>query len=548
MHLLAFLRRESSLSPRPLVSMTLLGALSTMTVLALISYGAATARDGDAGLLAVAAFVVAVGLFVVSQESVMSGTAREAEEIIQRLRARLFEQIRDADYLAVNAIGRAPLHTALAHETQTLSRTVTLLAIAGQQVVTLVFVAGFLAWLSLPAFVIGMAFGGLAVAIHVRRSQTAKVALERAVADEQRVFQGLEHLLNGFKEVRVNSLRARQLVADIAGSSEQARGSKSDAKHRWAVGFTQVQVMFFGLIGLMVFAVPLFDSGFAEVAVQAMTVALFMVGPISAIAQAIPAAAETEAALVRILALEGRLRAVAATHEPENTHPLDGPVREIALAGVAFSYRDADGSPTFTVGPLDASFRAGEIVFVTGGNGSGKSTLLHLLIGLLRPDRGVLSVDGRPLAAGQRQAYRDHIAAVLSDYHLFRRLYGLESVDPAHAEALLRKLEIVDKVAVRDGGLTTIDLSGGQRKRLALMVAELEDKPVLILDEWAADQDPRFRRKFYEAILPGLRRPDRIVVCVTHDERYFGAADRIIDMAEGRIRATRAAGSGSAGN
>ncbi len=511
MRLVDFLRRNASVDPRPLVAMTLIGALSTLIVLALISLGAVEARSHDPGLRMLAIFLAAVGLYVASQNSAMSGAAREAEQIIRRLRARLFDRIETADVATVQAIGRARLYAAMAHETQTLSRTVVILVIAAQQAVSLVLVALFLAWLTLPGFLAVAVLGSLAILIHVRRAGAMAAVTERAIADERALFDGFEHLLGGFKEVRVNARRGRRLIAEIDAASDRVQRTNGAAKRRWGIDFVVVQTMFYALMGLMVFAVPMFDSGFADVALEASTVALFMIGPIATIAQAIPAHAE-------------------------DAQPLDAPIREIALSGASFTYREADGAPGFTVGPLDATFRAGEVVFVTGGNGSGKSTLLRLLTGLLRPDRGVLSVNGVPLAAGCRQAYRDRIAAVLSDYHLFRRLHGLSAVDPARVEALLDILELGDKVGVRDGAFTTVDLSGGQRKRLALLVAMLEDKPVLVLDEWAADQDPHFRRKFYEEILPSLQRPDRTIVCVTHDERYFSAADRVIDMAEGRIR------------
>ncbi len=546
MELLAILRRESAIDPRPLIGLTLLGALSTTIVLALITFGAEAAQKSEGTFYMVVMFLAAVGLFVLSQKAVMASMAREAEEIIRRIRSRLFQAVRLADYIVVDALGRATLHTALAQETQGLSRTVTLLAIAAQQAVTLVLVALFLAWLSLPAFAIAVTFGGLAVVVHIRLSRQMHGTTAQAAADEKKVFEGLEHLLNGFKEVRINSALAAGLLAETIAFSDDVRKTKSRAKFGWAVAFMLIQVMFYCLIGLMVFVVPLFDDGFAKVAVEATTVALFMIGPIATIAQAIPSVDETEAALTRLHVLEDRLTRAAASNEPEDTLPLDEPIREIALRGISFTYREADGSPGFTVGPLDAAFRAGECVFIAGGNGSGKSTMLRLLTGLLRPDGGTMEINGRALLPGQRQAYRDCIATVFSDYHLFRRLYGIGPVDPERAAALLRKFEIEEKVAVRDGGFTTVDLSSGQRKRLALMAAELEDKPILILDEWAADQDPEFRRKFYEEILPGLCRPDRTIICVTHDERYFATADRMIDMSEGRLRAASPHSEGSA--
>jgi putative ATP-binding cassette transporter len=536
MSLRAFLRRESALDPRPLIVATVVGAVSTAAILALITFGAAAAHEGHSSLRMVVMFLAAVGLYVLSQTTVMRATAREAEELIRRLRERLFETVRQSDYTTVDAVGRARLYASLSQETQALSRTIVLLAIAAQQVVTLVFISLFLAWLSVPAFAIEVAFGVLAVLLHVRRARLLEAAKEEAAAKERRVFEGLEHLLNGFKEVKTNAALARHLAAETIAACGEARQTNTGAKYQWALDFTIIQVMFYCLMGLTVFVIPLFDAGFAKVAVQTATVALFMIGPIGTIAQAIPAVSETEAALNRIAAVQDSLKAVASGYEPEDTLPLDQPIDQVALRGATFTYREPDGSPGFTAGPIDFAVHAGECVFVTGGNGSGKSTLLRLLIGLLRPDGGGLEVNGLPLRAGQRQAYRDRIATVLSDYHLFRHLYGVGPVDPERASALLRQFEIDDKVDIRDGRFTTIDLSSGQRKRLALIAAELEEKPILVLDEWAADQDPAFRKKFYEEILPGLRRPDRIILCVTHDERYFATAGRIINMSEGHLR------------
>lgn len=537
MELLSLLRREAAIDLRRLAVMTALSAVSTTLILGLIAFGAEKASSGDVSLVMVAAFLAAIPLFILSQNYVMTTTAREVEAIIQRLRLNLFEGVRNADIPALDSLGRAPLFAALANDTQTISRTMPLLVIGAQQGVTLVFVALFLAWLSLSAFAIAAVFSVIALTVHFRRSRALSENMQQVSRDEQRLFGGLGHVLDGFKEIRVNALRAEQVVTELSGLSAEVRQRKSAIKRQWAIEFAFIQVVFFLLLGLMVFVVPLFSEGFAKVAVEATTVALFLVGPIGTVAQAIPAIADAGSALAAVQRVIERLRDVLANGEDENAEALAEPIREIALDGIRFSYREADGSPGFSVGPLDVVFKTGELVVVTGGNGSGKSTVLRLLTALLRPDQGRLRINGEPLRAGQRQAYRDHIAAVFSDYHLFRRLYGLGSIDPDNADALLRRLQIAEKVAVRDGAFTTVDLSGGQRKRLALMVALLEDKPVLILDEWAADQDPQFRRLFYEKLLPALKRPDRIIVCVTHDDRYFGIADRILDMQEGRFRA-----------
>ena len=84
--------------------------------------------------------------------------------------------------------------------------------------------------------------------------------------------------------------------------------------------------------------------------------------------------------------------------------------------------------------------------------------------------------------------------------------------------------------------------SGGQRQRLAIARAVLRNAPILVLDEWAADQDPQFRRKFYREILPELKRRGLTIVAVTHDDHYFDAAERRLHMEEGRLSELAAGG------
>jgi putative ATP-binding cassette transporter len=244
---------------------------------------------------------------------------------------------------------------------------------------------------------------------------------------------------------------------------------------------------------------------------------------------------QTEFALANIEAMGERLRQAAGECPDASARPLDKAPARIALQEAVFSYKGPEGAPLFTAGPLSAEFRAGEITFVTGGNGSGKSTFLKLLTGLIPLEAGCLLADGKPVAAEQMQDYRDQISAIFSDDHLSRRLYGLADVAPDRVAALLARLEMGEKVTVRDGAFSTVALSSGQRKRLALVVSLLEDKPVVVLDEWAAGQDPHFRRVFYETLLPEWRAQGKIVICVTHDDRWFGLADQVLSMDEGRF-------------
>ena len=183
----------------------------------------------------------------------------------------------------------------------------------------------------------------------------------------------------------------------------------------------------------------------------------------------------------------------------------------------------------------------GEVVFISGGNGSGKSTLLKVLTGLYPPDSGTILFDGAEIEAENRDAYREHFTAIFSDYHLFKRLYGIDNPDPEEVRRLLALFELTGKTRIVDGEFTTIDLSAGQRKRLALMVGLLEKRPILVLDEWTADQDPGFRRKFYDELVPTLQKSGKTIVAVSHDDRYLRELKvpaRQLRMEDGRFVAS----------
>ena len=173
---------------------------------------------------------------------------------------------------------------------------------------------------------------------------------------------------------------------------------------------------------------------------------------------------------------------------------------------------------------------------MVGGNGSGKTTLIKLLAGLYLPTSGSIDVDDAPVTEEALESYRQHFSVVFADFYLFDELLGLSS--PEHEQKALRYLqafELDHKVTVRDGAFTTSKLSHGQRKRLALLTAYLEDRPIYIFDEWAAGQDPLFTVIFYKQLLPELKRRGKLVIVVTHDDRYFHLADRVIKLEYGCV-------------
>lgn len=210
--------------------------------------------------------------------------------------------------------------------------------------------------------------------------------------------------------------------------------------------------------------------------------------------------------------------------------------RRLDLVGLTHHYaREGDERP-FRLGPIDLTFRPGEVTFLVGGNGSGKTTLALLLLGLYRPESGRILLDGVPIDDSNREAYRQLFSTVFSDFHLFDSLLGLEQDNlDGVARVYLERLQLDTKVRIEGGSFSTQALSQGQRKRLALLTAYVEDRPFYLFDEWAADQDPLFRKVFYTELLPDLKARGKAVLVITHDDRYFSRADRCVRLDVGRL-------------
>jgi putative ATP-binding cassette transporter len=346
------------------VFLSVVAALSATLILALINVAAADIATQSASVRLIMLFLLATALFAVSQRWVMATAGREVEELVERLRLRVTEEVRRADLVSLDSIGRASLFGALTQEMQAISQTASLLVGGLQQGILLVCISFYLAWLSLTAFLIAAGFGTLAVLVYVVRMQALNQRMAEASRHESSVFQGLSDLLDGFKEVTMHRGRSDALMTYLTAASEGALRSKTEIKRQWAHEFVLIQAIFYGLLGVMVFMVPLFTEDYHRVAVKVTTVTLFLIGPIAFLAQSIPAITDAAAAVRGIQALYTRLQqTMAAKIGDETVLPLPETIREITLDAVRFTYRDAQGQASFTVGPASATFRASEITF-----------------------------------------------------------------------------------------------------------------------------------------------------------------------------------------
>ena len=542
MKLLQLIQANGTRSLSSFAFLAALSGLSSALVLAILN-DAATTSGGEGGTLLLLALLLVIAIYALSQNAIMQAAAREIEGMLHALRRRMLDAAAKSDLLRLDAIGRSTIYAGVARETQAISEAQTVLIVGCQSAILIALTLLYILLLSGAAFLIATGFVAAAFVVYRMRAGSIDRRVQRAMRSENRLFDDLRDLLDGFKEVKMHRGRDDALFAEISGRSKETASLKEAVQADAAQQFVASQAGFFALIGAMIFIVPVFAQSYSEIIVKITTAVLFLTGPIGILMQSIPVFAQANAAAGAIADLVDRLETARppALSQVETGVPLPEPFGRISLSGVQFSYPRQGEEHPFAVGPLDFDVRSGEIVFLTGGNGSGKSTFLRLLTGLYEPTGGEVRVDATAIDAANRQAYRDLFAAVFSDYHLFRRLYGIDSADPAEIQEWLARLDLDGKTRFVEDRFEPIDLSTGQRKRLALLAAVVEDRPMLVLDELAADLDPAFRRTFYEDVLPSLKRSGRTIVAATHDDRYFHVADRRFHLVDGRIAGEREA-------
>jgi cyclic peptide transporter len=533
MSFLQLVRREMHGSLPKLLLMSALGGISTAAILAAINTG----LQGPS-LWAATLFLVALFLFIKTQYYVTITTTAEIESIIHKIRVRLMDHIRRSELLSIEGIGRSSIVAAITSDTAILTQASNMLCFTVQGAVLIFFVAIYVAFLSLAAIITTIVIVSVAAVIFHYKNRQLVIEKQRAAEWERRLFDRLTDFLDGFKEVRLNAARSTALYNDALDVSRTAANIKIKSQAETFKMIVTSQISMYVLLGAVVFVAPHFSEALGGAALTKTTTALmFIVGACFGLVQSIPILLNANAAADRIEQLEAAMRATVSSVDLRDIQVMKR-FNKIEMRKIRFQYVDRFSETAFQIGPIDFDLYPGELVFITGGNGSGKSTFLRVLSGLYPPDSGEIILDGRHINDPMRNEYRSLIAGIFFDYHLFKRLYGIPDPEPDEVDRLLNQFRLAEKTGLVDGEFRTLDLSGGQRRRLALIVSLLEKRPILLLDEWTAEQDPEFRRKFYDELLPDLMKAGTTVVVITHDDRYLDELDlpaRRIRMDEGRI-------------
>ncbi|HWS85822.1 MAG TPA: cyclic peptide export ABC transporter [Pyrinomonadaceae bacterium] len=533
-------------SPAIVLVSILLGILSGASHIGILALIAATLTKDprfspETSYWALVGLCVLMPLTRVGSELVLSYAGQGA---VLRLRMQMSRKILEAPMRHLENIGSPRLYATLTEDVMSITGALMILPLMAINTAIAVGCLVYLGWLSFNILSVVMLFmfvGVITYQIFLRRS----IRYQRRSREEtDNLFKHFRALNDGAKELKLHNRRRESFFSDLLyPTAASLRGLNLKAVAILTSAASWGQTLFFVLIFFVLFVLPDYDDFSLPVQAGAVLTILYMITPLTVTMNSMPMFTRAGISMGKIEMLGLSLDAHKEKVEASAGEVPEAGWSKLELVGVSHSYRGEREDETFTLGPLSLEFRPGEMVFITGGNGSGKTTLAKLIMGLYIPEAGEIRLDGVPVTDATRDAYRQHFSAVFSDFHLFESLLGVDAPDlDDKARHYLRQLHLQNKVRIREGQLSTTDLSQGQRKRLALLTAYLENRPVYVFDEWAADQDPQFKETFYYDLLPALKARGKTVLVITHDDRFYHMADRVVKLDYGQIQSDRAAG------
>lgn len=535
MKLIEFFNKELDISKGTIIFMATVSGIASASLLATINTAAESASNNGSLTRLFFLYMTLFVLFLYAERYALSRVAAAIEKAIRNVRIRVANKIRFSELRFIENIGYSTIYVRLTQDANLISQTAFLLVMAAQSVVVVIFSLFYIAWLSPLSFVMTVVFLSLGVFLYLGIEEEIEKDLHLTTQKETEFFDALNHVLGGFKEIKMNQRKNNDLFQHVKDISVETYKLKVKSSQQIVTSVMYSAMVSYLLLALIVFIMPELSKTHPAVVLKLTAAILFIIGPVGTIAGSLPTLIRTNVAVINIYNLEAEIDAeVRSVYKSQTTHVPEN-FEQIVLEDVTFHYTDEKGRGLFSMSPVNLTIKQGETLFIVGGNGSGKSTLLKLLTGLYYPATGHIYLDGDILDKTNYQDYRELFSIIFSDFHMFDRLYGLANFDERQLTSLLKTMDLNKKTRYTEGKFTNIALSTGQRKRLALITTLLEDKPIYVLDEWAADQDPSFRKYFYEVILEELKAQGKTIIAATHDDKYFDVADRILKMDYGKI-------------
>jgi putative pyoverdin transport system ATP-binding/permease protein len=509
---------------------------------------------------------------------------RLSQSAIYQLRLKLSQNILSAPLHHLEKLGEHRLIATMTDDVRSLAHAVSAIPNICIDLATVVGCLVYLAWLSGTIFALTIASTSLAIWCVQTMLGKARRLFSAAREEEDTLLKHFQSITTGTKELKLHRARRDDFVAkNLQGSATSLRQKNTTAMKRFAIANGMGQLSQFTTLGFILFILPWFMHISLPMLATYVLTSTFLAMPMQNLLNRLPDIMRGNIALRKIermklsLASQSEAESVMPDtisqhchleldqvtylyhpdgeardfpHPPHEAHDeanTGGRGKEKGKEKGAHPPHEHGGRPMhpphsgeekgFLLGPISLSLQPGEITYIVGGNGSGKSTLAKLITGLYFPQAGSIRLNGTLITDHNREWYRQHFSAVFTDFHLFDSYLGFNHANlDREVENYLRQLQLDQKVQVKDGVLSTTRLSQGQRKRLALLTAYLEDRPIYLFDEWASDQEPLFRDLFYKQILVKLKERGKTVVVITHDDRYFHLADHIIKLDYGKIQ------------
>lgn len=535
MKVISFLLRNSKGMVTLAILVAIVGGLSNAGLIVLIN---AAIRGSTASIARMVwGFVGLCLILAVARIVSQSLLTYLAQKVIVDLRMRLSQQILAAPLRHLEEVGGHRLMATLTDDVAALTNGLVGIPNLCLHSAILVGCLAYLGWLNWIVFLGVLFFISAGYASFQLAAKKAMKYLKLAREQQDTLFKHFRAVTQGTKELKLHHRRRKSFLSQhLQSTAEAYKRHNVIGNTIYAAAGSWGGLLFFVLLGLLVFAVPAITNIGAPTLISYTFTLLFMVSSIDVVSSMLPSLGRANVALKKVESL-GLSLAARSTEDDSICEPDQQSTWErLDLIGVTHTYYQEQDNSAFILGPIDMTLHPRELVFLTGGNGSGKTTLAKLLTGLYIPETGEMRLDNQLITDKTRESYRQYFAAVFSDFYLFERLLGLGSLElDVQAKNYLKRLQLEHKVQVRAGELSTTELSQGQRKRLALLTAYLEDRPIYVFDEWAADQDPLFKEVFYIHLLPELKARGKTVVVISHDDRYYHVADRILKLDYGKI-------------
>ncbi|HED6241887.1 ABC transporter ATP-binding protein YojI [Enterobacter sp. BIDMC92] len=446
-----------------------------------------------------------------------------------RLRSEFIKRILDTHVERIEQLGSASLLAGLTSDVRAITIAFVRLPELVQGIILTFGSAAYLAWLSSKMLAVTALW--IAITIWGGFVLVSRVYKHMAVLreTEDKLYNDYQTVLEGRKELTLNRERAEHIFNNLyIPDAREYRHHiiRADTFHLSAVNWSNIMML--GAIGLVFWMANSLGWADTNIAATYSLTLLFLRTPLLSAVGALPTLLSAQVAFNKLKKFD------LAPFNPEFPRPQAFPNwQTLELCNVTFRYQDN----AFSVGPINLTIHRGELLFLIGGNGSGKSTLAMLLTGLYQPQSGEILLDGKALSAEKPEDYRKLFSAVFTDVWLFDHLLGPEGqqANPALVEKWLAQLQMSHKLELQDGKILNLRLSKGQKKRVALLLALAEERDIILLDEWAADQDPHFRREFYQVLLPLMQQMGKTIFAISHDDHYFIHADRLLEMRDGKL-------------